>query len=162
MKKKVIYTVIAAVLLILLYLVIFCFSAENGEESSVISEAVTRFILNLFHSLQGTGDGSAVVVETISPVESVIRKLAHFSEYACVGFLSYSIVAQWYQPVGKGCLLVFIQLIISGALDEFHQSFIPGRYASAKDVCIDVAGGIVGILIMILWKGIRRKWKNIQ
>ena len=35
------------------------------------------------------------------------------------------------------------------ASDEFHQSFIPGRGPSIRDVCIDSAGVLTGIFVMI-------------
>jgi VanZ family protein len=31
-----------------------------------------------------------------------------------------------------------------GVLDEWHQSFVPGRYASLTDVALDVVGALVG------------------
>jgi VanZ family protein len=32
-----------------------------------------------------------------------------------------------------------------GVFDEWHQSFVPGRYASLTDVALDVAGAVLGI-----------------
>jgi VanZ family protein len=31
-----------------------------------------------------------------------------------------------------------------GVFDEWHQSFVPGRYASFTDVALDVAGALIG------------------
>jgi VanZ family protein len=33
---------------------------------------------------------------------------------------------------------------VYGLLDEWHQSFVPGRYASLTDVALDVVGALVG------------------
>jgi len=32
-----------------------------------------------------------------------------------------------------------------GVFDEWHQSFVPGRYASLTDVALDAAGAVLGI-----------------
>lgn len=155
MKRKKIYTVIAISLLIVLYIAIFCFSAEDGENSSDLSNKVTEFAVRVYYKIVGSGSGGGVVEGATLPLEGLIRKLAHFLEYMCVGFLSYSLVVLWHKPVRMGSLAVVLQLLISAGLDEFHQFFIPGRYASMKDVMIDVAGGITGILLIAVGMKIR-------
>lgn len=38
-----------------------------------------------------------------------------------------------------------------GLVDEWHQTFIPGRYGSFTDVSLDVVGAISGLLIYRAW-----------
>lgn len=46
-------------------------------------------------------------------------------------------------------------LALYGAFDEIHQLFVRGRYCDFFDWTADVAGGLIGIWIMIyLWKKI--------
>ena len=150
-KKKIVLTIIAAVLLVGCYYMIFMFSADNAEESSNLSQKVTKMLVKLYYRLTGGGSGQAAGVVPLADdaLEGMIRKLAHFTEYMMVGFLSYMIAAMWMQRRRIGFMIVVIQLVISAAFDEFHQYFVPGRYASVKDVLIDTAGGIAGILFMI-------------
>lgn len=155
MKRKKIYTVIALSLLILLYVAIFCFSAEDGDSSSAISVKVTKMVLHAYYQVLGNGGGGGSKADAVLPLEAVIRKMAHFTEYMCVGFLSYSLIILWYKAAWKGSAVVIVQLFVSALLDEFHQYFIPGRYASIKDVIIDVAGGITGMLFIVAWMGIK-------
>ncbi|NBJ92180.1 VanZ family protein [Parablautia muri] len=164
MKVKKIYTVVVMILLIGLYIAIFRFSAQDAEESSNLSRKVTEIILQVYYRLIGStrggaGDSGAVEIWDYA-LENVIRKTAHFTEYMCMGFLSYSVVVLWYKPLWKGRILVFLQLLISAGLDELHQYFVPGRWASIKDVVIDTAGGAVGILLMIIFDKIRKKSKK--
>jgi hypothetical protein len=42
--------------------------------------------------------------------------------------------------------------IVYGVFDEWHQSFVPGRYASATDVMLDIAGAMLGIWLAA-WAG---------
>jgi VanZ family protein len=43
-----------------------------------------------------------------------------------------------------------------GVFDEWHQSFVPGRYASLTDVTLDVAGAVLGIWLAA-WTGSRAR-----
>lgn len=53
------------------------------------------------------------------------------------------------EKTGKREILEVVGFVMLYAIsDEFHQSFIPGRGASFKDVCIDTLGGISGILVV--------------
>ena len=52
---------------------------------------------------------------------------------------------------GKREILEIVSFIILYAIsDEYHQSFIPGREASFKDVGVDALGGISGIVVIKL------------
>jgi len=54
----------------------------------------------------------------------------------------------------------FITFLISGVysfLDEIHQLFVPNRFASLKDVLIDVIGIICGIILIKLIENFNKK-----
>lgn len=36
---------------------------------------------------------------------------------------------------------------VYGVLDEWHQSFVPGRYGSFTDLSLDVLGALLGVLV---------------
>jgi len=66
-------------------------------------------------------------------------KLAHFTEYALLGFL-----------LGRGTGNVPVAFALSalyGVSDEVHQSFVPGREASALDWLADAAGALIGAFL---------------
>lgn len=157
MNRKKVYTVIALFLLITLYIIIFFLSSEDADSSSNISMKVTKALLQIYYKISGGSGGEPVIGTAAFSVESIVRKLAHFTEYACVGFLSYSIVVTWYGTIWKGRLFVVIQLLLSAGADEFHQYFVPGRHASVKDVLIDTAGGIVGMIVVLAGSFLRKK-----
>lgn len=150
------YTVAAFILLAALYIVIFFFSSEDADSSSAASTAVTEALLKGYYGIMGQNGKS--LSEMVTLLEGFVRKTAHFMEYLGVGFLSYSIIVLRYGPVRKGILFVLGQLVISAGLDEFHQYFVPGRYAAFRDVIIDTAGGVTGIFIILLIKKVL-KWK---
>ena len=166
MKKR-IYSAVAVALLVILYIVIFYLSSDLAEESSMKSSAVTRLLVKSWYFLQN-GDNVQVSGDymdlTMLSLEKLVRKLAHFTEYLCMGWLSYSLVLLWWKgKLRNGRLLILMQLLLSASLDEFHQFFVPGRNASVKDVLIDSLGGITGmILIEFILRAKRRLSKVIQ
>lgn len=154
-KKKKIITVIAAVLLVLTYVMIFSFSADDADASSAVSLKVTEFLKTFWAHFFAGGAHPAADPAAADNAESIVRKLAHFSEYMLLGFLSFGIAVMWIESVKKGFGIVIVQVIISAGLDEIHQYFVPGRHTSIIDVMIDTAGGIAGILIILCVKMIK-------
>ena len=71
-------------------------------------------------------------------------KLAHFGFYGVMGFL----FVLWRREIGTGasaaivCAAIFAALL--GAVDEFHQQWIPGRSMELLDWAMDFAGGTAG------------------
>jgi len=91
---------------------------------------------------------------TISPltlvrVEFFLRKAAHVSEYALLAVLLYRAfvhtVFQSRRALSAGTVL--LSCAAYAASDEFHQSFVPSRTASLRDVMIDVCGATLAVLL---------------
>lgn len=160
LRKKKILTVAIGALLILVYVMIFLFSADNGENSSEISRKVTKWLVHLYYRIVGSGGSGQIVAGYVDSAEATIRKLAHLTEYMLVGFLSFSLAVMWMKSQLKGAMLVFVQLLFSASLDEFHQFFVPGRNASLKDIMIDIAGGVIGIGILFLMNCVFKLYKR--
>lgn len=73
----------------------------------------------------------------------VLRKLAHVSEYAILGFLLARAVRR---PT------VAVVLAAGYAVtDEVHQTFVEGRHGAPLDVAIDTAGALIGVLVWLRW-----------
>jgi VanZ family protein len=85
--------------------------------------------------------------ETISYYHGVIRKFAHFTEYAVLSVLAVrtfssspnTVLRKW--ATAASVALVFLVAIS----DETAQSFNAARTGSAIDVLIDIAGGITAL-----------------
>lgn len=158
LRLKKVITVIAVCLLIAVYIMIFLFSADDAAESSSLSVAVTRKLINLYyHFFSGNNNAVLTVPVVTDDAEAIVRKMAHFTEYMAVGFLSFGIAVMWLQRIKAGIVAVTLQVFLSAGLDEIHQYFVPGRYASFRDVLIDTAGGIAGIMIVFLMYKIRKR-----
>ena len=88
-------------------------------------------------------------------IDFAAHKLAHIVEYGVLYLLYYRSVAGnfWDQKIEK-VLQSLLFIVLYGAFDEYHQSFVPGRSPRARDVFIDLLGGI---LAYFLWRYLRQK-----
>ena len=65
--------------------------------------------------------------------------------------------------LGVSTMLLFGEMRISGLIaravgaayavtDEFHQLFVAGRSCEVRDMCIDAAGVLCGVMVVWLWR----------
>ena len=148
-KKNLIFKrVLFLIMLVLAFYVIFNFSAQDGEISGSLSRKVTEFIVEIVSKIK-TMDISRKI-HYIEKLHPIIRKLAHFGVYTVVGFSVMGFMCTFDM---KNIFKVIISFCIGVAYaitDEIHQYFIPGRSAEILDVCIDSAGVLTGIFILII------------
>jgi VanZ family protein len=88
--------------------------------------------------------------ESLAAIHFITRKLAHFTEYAILGFLAARAFRTSSRPAIQGrWFLISLTLIVTYALiDEYHQSFVPTRTGSVFDSLIDIAGGLTALLVI--------------
>lgn len=88
--------------------------------------------------------------------QHLLRKLAHFSEFASLGLL-----LSWYTGmVRKPYLLAAGTGFLAACLDETIQFFVPGRGPGVLDVLIDTCGVVLGIGCLLLGYHVSRKLKK--
>jgi VanZ family protein len=81
-------------------------------------------------------------------------KLIHFVFFFALSFLTYRAFKfqTRYPHLSKyalGASLLFT--VLYGAVDEFHQMFVPGRSADLLDLLADSLGALVCILALYIW-----------
>ena len=76
----------------------------------------------------------------------VLRKIAHFCEYAILGLLLA-------RAIPDDRLAVTVGVLYAGT-DELHQHFVAGRHAAFRDVAIDSAGVLTGVVLarVVRWR----------
>ena len=83
--------------------------------------------------------------EHVAAAHWLARKIAHALEY---GVLAVS----WRWALGgkgrPGWVVPLALCILTAALDEFHQSAMPGRSAQASDVVLDAAGAASALIAL--------------
>ena len=140
MKKTKFRLTLCAILLTAVLAFIWGNSAMPGKESGALSGWLVAFLDKLFPFLSLNSENGI----------HLIRKLAHFSEFAALGFLLswlFGMISKrqlwaWTLPALCG--------IAAACIDETIQIFSPGRYCSIVDVCIDSSGVITGMIVLLL------------
>lgn len=151
-KQVVIKRIVLLVLIIIWAVFVFGFSSQTGNESSGLS----RMIAEIFFKTE----------EALAIAEPIIRKLAHFSEYALGGVLMYLLIDTYnYSKKTKFFLTLFLGVWYA-AIDEIHQTFVPDRSGNIRDVLIDTLGFTFGIGFTLICLKIKSKFskkeKNVK
>jgi VanZ family protein len=130
---------------LLLFWLLFIFFASTSSFSADNTSVILRPVFLWFFPNLNEAQ--------LATIHFLTRKLAHFSEYAILAFLSHralisssreSLRRHWF-------LLTTLLVVVYSLLDEFHQSFVPSRTPSLYDSCIDIAGGVTVLLIFTFY-----------
>ena len=155
--RKMLISVPAAILLLALYMVIFGFSDQDAEQSGSLSMRFSESCVEWLNAISGGHWNESFIADLAEYFEHPVRKMAHFGEYMCVGILTYLVWFPWFNNRKRLYVLVVIWVFVSAALDEIHQYFVPGRWCSFADVCLDTAGGAFGLLLCLF---VARMWRR--
>jgi len=136
------------VITLLLITGIFLLSNQPASKSGALSLTIATHSLPYVEKWTGQE-------MTITQWNHTLRKLAHFSLY----FFLASIIMVLSRVHGWSWRKsLFVSLFISmsyAIIDETHQWFVDGRGASVRDVAIDSAGAMLGIVAVYL---VGRRW----
>lgn len=140
------------------FFIIFGFSNQDGEESGGVSKKVTETVTKNVKSIQALEKEQKENV--LQRIESIIRKIAHFSIYTVVGLLLMGIMSTYKLKENHRIGISFVIGMIYASSDEIHQAFVPARTAKITDVMIDSMGVLLGILCVLLAIKLVQKIRN--
>lgn len=128
------------------------FASTNEFSGAQTSRIIRPLLLWLFPNISE---------ERIGLVHFIVRKAAHFSEYAVFALLAARAFATSSQQIlRRGFFYFALALIFLYSLsDEFHQSFVPSRTGTIYDSLIDTAGGLTALVIYTIWRRRRARMK---
>jgi VanZ family protein len=123
--------------------VLFLMSTEtfSSDRTYRLIEPVLRFF------------SPSISAKEIAIVHTIVRKLAHVTEYFIFGILFFRAVSKGAAK-SKVWRCVFWSLLvvtILAAADEYHQSFVVTRTGSVRDIAIDVFGGLLALGVSVWW-----------
>lgn len=107
-----------------------------GAESSDLSGRVIQYLEKIFGP-----------VTNYEKVSHYVRKLAHMTEYAALGFCLSWFWYLWQKPGKETFSLPLLCGLTTACIDETIQLFSQDRGSSLKDVWIDMAGFTLAFLI---------------
>ena len=120
------------------------FASSSSFSASNTSRIIRPLLLWLFPDISE---------ESLVYVHFLVRKAAHFSEYALLALLA----ARAFRTSRKQRLkelwwLAAFALVACVALvDEYHQSFLPSRTGTIYDSLLDMTGGATALACAALW-----------
>lgn len=129
----------------------FIFYASTGAmAASNTSRIIGPVVRWLFPDI---GEASLVAVHM------VVRKCAHFTEYAALALLAARAFLSSSQDFLRRRWLVSAFALVAGVAlaDEFNQSFYDSRTGTIWDSLLDCAGGATALVVLHLWRGRERR-----
>lgn len=126
------------ILALLLTLLIFFMSSRTGGSSGNLSAAIAREIIAVC---------SAAGIALEGDVEHLLRKLAHFVEFALLAYLWCKTYSSFYVSVNMSTGYILFICLFTAVLDEFIQLHTPGRSSMIKDVLLDFSGAFCSWLM---------------
>ncbi len=89
----------------------------------------------------------------------LVRKVAHFSEYALLSILLQNAFPGGLKlPMRRLTAICGIPVVVA-CVDETVQRFVPGRCGAPVDVLIDCCGAAFGILVCLVMEYVSRQRK---
>jgi VanZ family protein len=115
---------------------------DSADESTTVLYIVQRILAHL--------------PTDVGVTDHIIRKLAHYSEFAILGFLLGADVALLTGRVWRNITIPMLLGLLTALTDETIQLFSLGRSSMVADVWIDFAGVVTGIAVLVLIWGVTR------
>lgn len=118
--------------------------------NSMLTREVSGAISQVVASILGGGSG------TTSEGHYLVRKLAHFTEYAALGTVAHLLFDSLTADRCKKYVTISLIGVATPLVDETIQIF-SSRGPALSDVWIDVGGYIVGVLLTLAVLALVRK-----
>ena len=120
-----------------------CFIFSNSMQTASVSSDASGLVLGLLQRvLRRMGYPGLAARLT----DHMVRKAAHFCEYAILGFLLANAL-RLHIPLARACLVAIACASLFGVTDELHQYFVPGRMCDPLDWLVDTLGASLGALV---------------
>lgn len=155
MKKYVLFVIIAII-------VIAIFSNMTYEQQTIVPELETMLADKPFEAqlskLHFTYWGKPISVEERGYfyfVEFIVRKATHFFGYGVVAAILYGFYRKLH--LNFAALFAISSIFVVACLDEWRQSFIPGRTGIFNDALIDTAGAVFVITVVKIFMYLYQK-----
>ena len=140
MKRTKKRMILCTVLLIAMLAFIWGNSLADGQTSGNMSGQLMQWIN---HFLRLDEDGAL-------KLHWLIRKGAHFTEFACLGLLLTWLFGMMGEKEGHLFCMPLLFGMMAACVDETIQVFAPDRGPSPIDIWIDTCGVAVGITILLV------------
>ena len=139
--------ILTTALTICVMAMIFALSTQNADRSDRTSGIFTRVVIDTaypdFEELPEPEQE-----EVYNVIQHLVRKTAHFTEYALLGLLLRFCLQSWIGNKKRHLLPVSWMIgTLYAVTDELHQLLTDGRAGQWTDVVLDSSGVLTGAVI---------------
>jgi len=107
------------------------------------AQETARFVVPILRSLM-----PGAPVSQVQAVHMVLRKVAHLTEYAVLALLWFSAIVRVEGRTPRAASWAALSIcLVCACADEAHQSTLPTRQGSVRDVLIDAFGATAMLTI---------------
>lgn len=152
LKKKNIFSIIMLIIIGLYILFIWWHSTLSADDSTVESTNVLKIVEDF---LRFIGFNAELT-------DHIIRKLAHFCEFALLGCLAVWNGYLINRKIIKNFTTVGFLCLSTAVVDELIQINSKGRSAQVTDVALDFLGAVSGVVFFIILIFIINFFKKIR
>lgn len=135
---------------LLWYGIIWRLSAQTVSQSRGLSRKVLAALLSrvspVYYNATAEIQGAAIKTFTF-----YIRKGAHMTCYFLLAIMLFYLLSLWIKSIPRRCGIVASLCLIAAAVDEFHQKFVPGRSGELRDICVDLSGCALALILCLLF-----------
>ena len=131
--------------------IVFIFS--NSMAVAAVSEQSSGRVLHLMQAVLRRL-GHPALAERLTM--HIVRKLAHFCEYALEGFLLMLCMRVYSRHPLRHITVPMLGSVLTALTDETIQLFVPGRSSQVTDVWIDFSGVMTGLIVGLILLGLIR------
>lgn len=136
---------------------IFAFSAQNKDASVNVSSRVAQTVIEVVDPdfcLRPAQEQQNI----LDFVDKLLRKCAHFLEYAALGFFIRLLVGCFgLKPPTR---ISWLLGTLYACTDELHQYFVAERSAMWQDVLLDSAGVLAGVTVAYAALVLAGRWRD--
>lgn len=153
-------------LLVLQMILIFTMSSFGSDSSNAQSNQIIHVLHQVFPNLSNEHSFFGA-----SNLVFIVRKAAHFTEYAILGLLFFLVYRAYLAKLSdtklsdvkfsdaKLFLFALCSSFLYACTDELHQLFVSGRSGQFTDVLIDTLGALFGCLLLLMIRRLRKAWR---
>jgi VanZ family protein len=126
------------------------FASSSNFSASNTSRIIRPLLLWLFPEISEA---------SLAYVHFLVRKAAHFTEYALLALLAARAFRTSHREKLKRLwwLAAFALVACVALMDEYHQSLLPSRTGSIYDSLLDMSGGATALACASLWLARKRR-----
>ena len=149
-KLRIVFRVTFLLIALAVSVFIFNMSAQNANESAKISGGLIYKLAEIFNPDFKDVDSTAQQ-SIVEAFQFIIRKSAHFLIYAILAFNVCGFCSTFKVNFKYLVLFPLLFSVAYAVSDELHQLFVIGRSCEFRDVLIDSAGAVLGVITLVIF-----------